>query len=222
MFIISCHWTSNEHRRLHFVSLTNVSCELEGLSENHCSLKATCADRDTNTFECITLESRLYVNCKPPHALYFIQNTKPVHSHSPTHTTNRGDTVNHFTFNLTFSRLSVYCNTEETINFTGEQFFFPSTNQRRQKLTFLYNQSITCAHCAVSIQTDGHTEHQVIQTSTRQHTFVFPSLLTPGGPLLIFQYLQISPNCSSSQIFTTGPSGAYANDCTTTEPNVRF
>lgn len=132
MFKISCHWTSSEHWRLHFVSLTNGTCELEGLSENHCSLKATCAVRDTNTFECITLESRLYVNRKPPHASYLIQNTKPLHSHSPTHTTNGGDTVNHFTFNLTFSRLSVFCNTEETINFYRGAVFFQQAEEDKQ------------------------------------------------------------------------------------------
>lgn len=149
MFKISCHWISNEHWRLHFVSLTNVTCEFEGLSEKHCSLKATCAVRDTNTFECVTLESRLYVNCKPPHALYLIQNTKPMHSHSPTHTTNRGDTVNHFTFNLTFSRLSVFCNTEETINFYRGAVFFPFNKPKKTNNDFFLRPVYhLCALCS--------------------------------------------------------------------------
>lgn len=61
-----------------------------------------------------------------------------------------------------------------------------------------------------------------IQTSPRQHTFVFQSLLTPGGHLLIFQYLQISSNCSTRPDFHNRAKWmSNVNDCTTTEPNIK-
>lgn len=141
-------------------------------------------------------------------------------SHSPTHTTNKGDTVNHLTFNLTFPRLSRFCNAVWNTFLLG---MFLSTNQRRQTVTLLYDCSLSPVRAVRFSSRQMDTQSiKPIQTSPRLHTFVFPSLLTPGGHLLIFQYLQISPKCSTSQIFTPGPSGAYANDCTTTEPNMRF
>lgn len=143
-------------------------------------------------------------------------------SHSPTHTTNRGDTVNHLTFNITFPRLSRFCNTVWNTVYWGADVSF-NKPKKKKTITPLYDYSLSPVRAVQFSSRQMDTQSiKPIQTSPRQHTFVIPSLLTPGGHLLIFQYLQISPKCSTSQIFTPGPSGAYANDCTTTEPNMRF
>lgn len=194
---ISCHWTQNEHWRLHFVSLTNATCELEWLSEKHCSLKATYAVRDTNTFERITLKSSLSVNCKPPHALYLIQNTKPMHSHSPTHTTNRGDTVNHFTFNLTFSRLSVFCNTEETINFYRGAVFFFLQQTKKDKQWLLDTTSLSPVRTVQFSSTDRWTHRASSHPNIPQTAHICVSI--PPDTRWAFADFSIFANLSKLQ-----------------------
>lgn len=132
-----------------------MPCELEGLSEKHCSLKATCAVRDTNTFECITLKFRLYVNCKPPHALNLIQNTKPMHSHSHHQQRRYRESLYFQSYILTAVCILHFW---RNYQFLQGRNFFPSTNQKRQTMTSWYDQSITCVHCAVFIHRQMDTQ----------------------------------------------------------------
>lgn len=139
-------------------------------------------------------------------------------SHSPTHTTNRGDTVNCFTFKLTFSLFSWLCNTKSITSFSGS-----GTKPRMKENQWLFKrpQPVCIAHVFYR-QMDAQSI-KPIQTSPRQHTFVFQS--PPWHQVGICWFFNICKSLQTAalgQIFTTGPSGAYVNDCTTTEPNMRF
>lgn len=66
-------------------------------------------------------------------------------SHSPTHTTNKGDTVNHLTFNLTFPRLSRFCNAVWNTFYWG--CFFQQTKEDKQSLFYMIAVCHLCALC---------------------------------------------------------------------------
>lgn len=110
-----------------------------------------------------------------------------------------------------------------------EEHILSSTNQRpqRKKQTETTGHHLCALHSFFLFTPDldtysrwTHTHLQAQPNTSQTHTLLFLSLLTPGGHLQILISTDLS-KLQHSPSFQTGPSGAHANDCTTTEPNLR-
>lgn len=83
-------------------------------------------------------------------------------------------------------------------------------------------QSVTCVHCTCDTNRWTHRVSSLSKHPPDSTHLCFNPSWHQVGICWFFNICKSLQTAALGQIFTTGPSGAYANDCTTTEPNMRF